>query len=762
MATAPELNIAPAAPSPAPKGLRAMIGVQPAGWKGAMVGGLALALTVTLVSFNSADTGFGTVVDLALGLLLVALITAILGTVFALLQGGLVALVRAIRRKRPFWHFPAVASGLGTGLMLGVVGSTAAQMLAYYTPSVKVLWPYVAAVVALPLLTGLFAGLAFRPGARRRAVPAALAVVLAAATVAGSVLALYVPSYEAGAPGWARPAGIAPSAGKDPGQPGPFRVHTLTYGSGTDLRRPEYGRGATLKTDPVDLMPLLKARAGLEGWVYRFIWGFDLNAAPLNGRVWYPEGDGPFPLVLIAHGAHNYGDFSDPGYAYLGELLASRGYIMASVDANFLNNGWYGRITEEMGARGYLLLRHVEALHKFDTTQGSPFHGKVDLNNIALMGHSRGGEASAVAAAFNNMPDYNGVKMGFGYSIKSVVALAPCDGQLWVHAGGTVLENVNYMVIQGGRDTDTYAFAGVRQYQRATYTGANTGIRSAIWLDHMDHGQMNTVWKADRPLFSRLWYPEFPLMRPELARDAVKTFISAFLDATLKGDRSNVSLLRNPSAGAAWLPGTPYAGLFSDHTYRAIADYDEDRDPNTTTVDGGSITVKGLSVFDMDVNLVSGWPRMTRAAVLRWEPGLTPPTYSIALPTPLPAGWSTGAESQLVLSLADNRDSARSTLDLTVEVSDTAGNTARLPLSRYGTPVPMPTQPVSRWGLLDRAMFHSGLRGPVFQTVELPLADFVKASPGFDPARLKTVSLVVDKTPDGSAILDDIGIRNTR
>ena len=29
-------------------------------------------------------------------------------------------------------------------------------------------------------------------------------------------------------------------------------------------------------------------------------WGFDLKKAPINARVWYPDGPGPFPLALIA------------------------------------------------------------------------------------------------------------------------------------------------------------------------------------------------------------------------------------------------------------------------------------------------------------------------------------------------------------------------------------------------------------------------------------------------------------------------------
>ena len=89
-------------------------------------------------------------------------------------------------------------------------------------------------------------------------------------------------------------------------------------------------------------------------------WGFDPKAFPINGRVWYPDGAGPFPLVLIVHGNHNMKDFSDPGYGYLGELLASRGFILASVDENFINGGLRG----ENDGRGWLLLEHLEGVER--------------------------------------------------------------------------------------------------------------------------------------------------------------------------------------------------------------------------------------------------------------------------------------------------------------------------------------------------------------------------------------------------------------
>ena len=48
------------------------------------------------------------------------------------------------------------------------------------------------------------------------------------------------------------------------------------------------------------------------------------------------------------------------------------------------------------------------------------------------MGHSRGGEAVADAAAFNDLtyyPDDASLKFDFGFDIKGVVSIAPVDGQ---------------------------------------------------------------------------------------------------------------------------------------------------------------------------------------------------------------------------------------------------------------------------------------------------------------------------------------------
>ncbi len=82
-----------------------------------------------------------------------------------------------------------------------------------------------------------------------------------------------------------------------------------------------------------------------------------------------------------------------------------------------------------------------------------------------------------------------------------------------------------------------------------------------------------------------------------------------------------------------------------------------------------------------------------------------------------------------------------------------------MPLSRYGVVRrPLDTYIYRRAGR-DAQRFQN-IFEYVPQTYVLPLADF--ASPGgFQPARLRSIRIVFDKTVLGAIILDDVGVSPT-
>lgn len=590
----------------------------------------------------------------------------------------------------------------------------------------------------------------------------------------------------------------------DPGEKGPLAVKTLFYGSGTDKRRAEYRDSVMIKTKTVDVSPFVQTEPA-NAKAREKEWGFGFAKVPINGRVWYPDGPGPFPLVLIVHGNHDPLDYSDPGYGYLGELLASRGFILASVDENFIN----GNLRGESDGRAWLLLKHLEDWKRWNDSSAGPFSHKVDMHNIAIMGHSRGGEAVGIAAAFNRLshyPDDANIKFNFNFDIKSVFAIAPVDGQYKPAGQWTPIENVNYMVIHGSHDGDVSSFNGLRTFQRIKFTDGKPWFKAAWYVYRANHGQWNTVWgnKDNGPRSGR-YLDLRGLITPEEQRQFSKVVIGGFLEATLHGKSEYLPMFRDHRLIGHWLPKTMYITRFEESGFRPIATFDEDVDVTTGSVPGVTISGDSLATWkENPLNLRSGQndPINTNAVTLGWNNHIRgddttklgkPASYTITMSDSLVGSLHLSRNAAVYLSLAptdakpgpraparDTTKKADSTkkgekpktppkrpdskagkdttpVDLTVEMVDASGHAARIPLSRFGVPRrPLEIHILRRH---DQEMQRYPTQYEmVLQTYVLPLAEFAQAAPQFDPAHLRSIRLVFDRLVAGAVVVDDVGV----
>ncbi|MEP6618761.1 MAG: MFS transporter [bacterium] len=598
----------------------------------------------------------------------------------------------------------------------------------------------------------------------------------------------------------------------NPADAGPLKVVRMYYGNGTDKQRSIFRDSVTLKTKTVDISPFASVTPD-QADDRKDFWGFDMKKVPLNARVWYPEGPGPYPLVLVVHGNHNPEDFSDPGYGYLGELLASRGFILASIDENFING-----LSGENDGRAWLLLKHLEVFKHFNDSAGGPLYHRVDMNNIALMGHSRGGEAAPLAATFNKLkfyPDDAKQKFGFNFAIKSIVSIAPVDGQYKASGQFTPLENVNYLVIHGSHDGDVSTFHGLRQFERLRFTDGKPWFKSAFYMYRANHGQWNTVWqnkdngpRSGRSLDLRA------LISPEEQRQFGKLAISAFLEATLHGKKEYLPMFRDHRTAGHWLPKTMYITRFQENGYAPLAEFDEDIDVTTGSVPGVELIGDSLSTWKEGIlpyRSRGGDDQRHSAVWLGWNNRVAGAdttkmgriaSYTIAISDSLRAARKPDVNSAIYLSLAATKDkpgprptpkdttikpdtskagrartdsikadSVKKAKDLpkkkeepdtipiaiTVELVDSAGHAARLPLSRFGTiRRPLETKVFRREGR-DEQRFATTFE-LVPQTFVMPLADFYAAVPQFNAGQLKTIRLLFDKTVAGTVVVSDIGI----
>ncbi len=591
----------------------------------------------------------------------------------------------------------------------------------------------------------------------------------------------------------------------NPGLPGSFKVQTLTYGSGVNKRRSEFGSEAAIKTDPVDATPFLKGNSGLRIKLRKWYWDFDFKEYPVNGRVWYPEGDGPYPLVLIVHGNHKMQEYSDPGYAYLGELLASRGFFLVSVDENFFNGSAFGGLSRENDGRGWMLLQHLKVWRQWNEDESNPFYGKVDMENIGLIGHSRGGEAAAIAGAFNRLshyPDDATVEFDFGFSIKAIIAIAPSDQQYKPAGKPTPLENVNYFVFQGAHDSDVSFFMGLRQFNRVRFTDDHYWIKASLLSYRSNHGQFNTVWgDSDQPKPLNLLLNRKALLTGEEQRKISKVMISAFLEYALKGSKVYLPLFRDYRLARNWLPDDLFINRFEDSTFELVCGFDEDVDVTTSSLEGGRIWSENLTVWrEAVLHFRTKWgTKENNVVFVGWggpdQETLTEEiaSYIIQLPEDLSSVTGIGRDSLLVFSLAEadeqppepedeegdeeieerkklkkakkekksgREKKERKPVEFSIELVMTDGVSAKLPLDRFR---PFPPFLRSRFSKLgsEQSLWGKDYE-PTLQVFELPLDVFSTEFPGFDPTRLKSIRFVFDQSPKGVIILDNIGFAQKR
>ena len=233
------------------------------------------------------------------------------------------------------------------------------------------------------------------------------------------------------------------------------------------------------------------------------------DSVEVRGSVHYPAdlSSGPFPVLFFLHGRHDccY-DTTDPtntnsdwpctgtykaitsyeGYDYLANTMASHGYIVVSVSCNAINAADDTVADYGMSGRGQLLQHHMDLWNSYNTSAGGPFDslfiGKLDMQRVGTMGHSRGGEGVIFNALYNQ-------SLGSPYGIKAVITLAPVDFLRHVMHGTPLLNVAPYC------DGDVNDIQGVHFYDDSRYTDStDEAPKHSVLMLGANHNYFNTVW----------------------------------------------------------------------------------------------------------------------------------------------------------------------------------------------------------------------------------------------------------------------------
>jgi dienelactone hydrolase len=359
-----------------------------------------------------------------------------------------------------------------------------------------------------------------------------------------------------------------------------------------------------LKTEAVDGRSFLDGWNKLSGKLRTRYWRMDPDSLALNGRVWYPLGDGPFPLVLMVHGNHLDRDYSDPGYDYLGRHFASHGIIAVSVDQNFLNGAWSdfaSGLERENDCRGWLLLKHLEQWREWNACDSVPFYGKVDMERVVLIGHSRGGEAVSIAACFNRLPSYpdNALEeFDFNFGIRGIAAIAPVDGQYYPAGIPTPVQDVNYFTVHGSMDADMRSYDGLRQMRRVQFKDTAYHFAAGLYVHGANHGQFNRSWGLfDTGYPNNLLLNRKAIIPADQQEQVALVYLTAFVLESFDPGRGYLPLFKDYRTGKHWLPDLVHLNQFHESRASILLDFEEDLDLGTGTRGIDSIRASDLALW---------------------------------------------------------------------------------------------------------------------------------------------------------------------
>lgn len=521
--------------------------------------------------------------------------------------------------------------------------------------------------------------------------------------------------------------------------------------------------------------------------------------AEVRASVHYPTTlvGGPFPVIVLLHGRHSTCYRKTPpyssslawpcpstdtsiesfqGYDYHARFMASHGYIVISISCNAINAVDNSMPNRGMPARGQLVQYHLDLWNTWNTTGGAPaslgiptkFVGKLDMQRIGTMGHSRGGEGVVYHALHNRA-------LGSPYGVKAVLTLAPVD------FFRRKLNGIALMNVAPYCDGDVSNLQGVYFYDDVRYTDTTDETpKYNVMMLGANHNFYNTTWTPGSYIAGTAddWGatssdPHCGATVPGNGRyDTTKqmmaynTYASAFFRQHVGGEQQFAPILETkdiyPPASSMLDTTNVFVSYHPGRTERLDINRIDTITNTITNTMGDAVTTAGL----LSSGICGGGLAIPLCAVatqqakephrgttsvrglaqmgLRWND--TTAYYQNDIPATY-RNLSLIDAIQFRAALRFNQCTPGVDLNFTVQLIDSAGNIASRTVRDHSTALFY--QPGTNATLLPKVMFN---------TVRIPVDSFV----GADLTKVSKVKFLFNKSTAGSILISDLAFVNRK
>jgi hypothetical protein len=470
------------------------------------------------------------------------------------------------------------------------------------------------------------------------------------------------------------------------------------------------------------------------------------------------------------------------GYNYVGEILASHGYIVISVSADGINFGDKVNFPDPALAGAELLQHHLELWREFNTTGAEPFGqkfvGAVDLTHVGTMGHSQGGNRITRHFLLNK-------SQGSPFGLRALFPLAP-------FANRVAINNAALAVLLPYCDGDLSRLSGIQYYDDSRYNlPGDTGPKHSILVMGANHNYYNTEFPSQNR-FDDDWFNQDPSLRnshcgeeegnrrlsPEEQQGTGIAYMTAFFRTYLGHELEFMPYL------TATLPPPPSArtdDIFVSYHPAASLRRDVNRFANGTSVFmnavGGDVVPAGLFEFGLcglavreqqepnalffgcvsDVDTRQAVPtfddRLSHAAGFQqaravWD------VPTATLRNDLLRGYRDVSDFfafqfRAGVNFTSSRNPLDTPQDLSVVLTDGGGGSASVRVGEHSRALFFPPG-------LDENVLGLPVPHQVLNTVQIPLSAFT----GVDLTDIHSVVLAFDQTPTGDLLLADLAFVN--